>query len=165
MEIENIGDFEKYKKRATGLDVGPEDMDYFYDSVFDTGIFRNKEPAEVARILEKKLEEEKIKDPEKLDVYRKMREDLLKDLTKMEVRLKKLKEELNKESTNLSQAPDLMKRMKIEDRVSELEEKINILEKKKSAIINVRKELKRALPYEEQIEEETGLDLTSGGAQ
>jgi len=165
MKIENIGDFEKYRKRATGLEAGPEDMDYFYDSVFDTEIFRNKEADEVARILEQKLEEEKIKDSEKLDVYRKMREGLLKDLTKMEVSLKNLKEELNKESTNLSQAPNLIKRMKIEDRVSELEEEINTLEKKKGAIINVRKELKRALPYEEQIEEETGLDLTSGGAQ
>lgn len=160
-----IDDFEKYRRKAVSPEPGPEDMDYFYDGVFDTEIFRNKEADEIARILEQKLEEEKRKDPEKLKEYRKMRENLLKDLTKIQTRLENLKEELNKESSNLSQVQNLIERMKIEDRVSELEEKINTLEEKRIKIINIRRELKRALPYKEQLEEETDLDLTLGGNQ
>lgn len=160
-----IDDFEKYKRKAVSPEPGPEDMDYFYDDVFDTKIFKNKDADEIARTLEQKLEEEKRKDPEKLEEYRKMRENLLKDLTKIQVRLENLKEELNKERSNLSQAKNLIERMKIEGRVSELGEKINTLEEKRIKIINIRRELKRALPYKEQLEEETELDLTLGGNQ
>ena len=160
-----IDDFEKYRRKAVSPEPGPEDMDYFYDSVFDTEIFRNKKADEIARILEQKLEEEKRKNPEKLEKYREMRENLLKDLTKIRIRLENLKEDLNKESSNLSQAQNLIERMKIEGIVSEFGEKINTLEEKRIKIINIRRELKRALPYKEQLEEETELDLTLGGNQ